>query len=75
MTKKIIDARNDTKGNVKAVLLQGNSTFTPKDRAIRMADAGQIENAHVVRRANAAPHLRTNPDGNKRNNLDTLADD
>lgn len=75
MTKKIIDAVNDSKGNVKAVLLQGNSTFTPKDRAIRMADRGQIENAHVVRRANATPHLRTNPDGSARNNLDTMAED
>lgn len=75
MPKKIIDAVNDSKGNVKAVLLEGNTTFTPKDTAIRMADRGQIANAHVVRRENAAPHLRTNADGQKRNNLDDMADD
>lgn len=73
--KKIIDAINDSQGNVKAVLLSGNSTFTPKDRAIRMADRGEIKNAHVVRRQNAEPHLRSNPDGSKRNNLDTMAED
>lgn len=75
MPKKIIDAVNDARGNVKAVLFEGNTTFTPKEAAIRMAERGQIANAHVVRRENAAPHLRTNPDGQKRNNLDDMAED
>ncbi|UTP38990.1 DUF3892 domain-containing protein [Phenylobacterium sp. LH3H17] len=75
MAKKIIDAKNDSKGNVKAVLLEGNKTFTDKEAAIRMADRNQISNAHVVRRENATPHLRTNPDGSRRNNLDEMAED
>lgn len=75
MSKKIIDAKNDAKGNVKEVLFEGNKTFTPLDTAIRMADRGQISNAHAVRRENAATHLRTNPDSSVRNNLDQMAED
>lgn len=75
MSKKIVDAKNDSKGNVKEVLLAGNKTFTPLETAIRMADRGQIANAHVVRRENAATHLRTNPDGSRQNNLDEMAED
>ena len=40
-----------------------------------MADRGEIENTHVVRRSNAKIHLRTNADGAKGNNLDTMAGD
>jgi hypothetical protein len=73
--RKIVDAKNDSKGNVKAVLLEGNKTFTDKETAIRMADRGDISNAHVVRRENAVTHLRTNPDGSRKNNLDEMAED
>jgi hypothetical protein len=40
-----------------------------------MADRGEISGAHVVRRAGAKVHLRSNPDGRERNNLDFLAED
>ena len=75
MTKKIIDAKNAPDGTIASVRLSGNAGWTPAETAIRMADRGQIENAHTVRRANAKPHLRTNPDGKERNNLDYLAED
>jgi hypothetical protein len=42
---------------------------------MRMADRGEISNAHSVRRENAKPHLRTNPDGRTSNNLDDMAGD
>jgi hypothetical protein len=42
---------------------------------MRMADEGRLSNAHTVRRSNAKPHLRTNPDGVSSNNLDDLARD
>ncbi|MCX8905891.1 DUF3892 domain-containing protein [Vibrio parahaemolyticus] len=49
MTKKIIDAKQDSKGNITQVRFEGNSGFTSLDTAMRMADRGQIENAHTVR--------------------------
>ena len=73
--RKVIDAKNAPDGTVSHVKLSGNKTWTSVDAAMRMADRGEIENAHSVHRSNAKPHLRTNPDGRKANNLDTLADD
>jgi hypothetical protein len=75
MTKRIVDAKADAEGDISHVRFRGNSGFTPVETAMRMADRGQIENAHTVRRENAKPHLRSNPDGRKANNLDTMAGD
>ena len=41
--KKIVDAQNDSDGNVKSVRLKGNKTFTPIDTAIRMTENGKID--------------------------------
>ena len=73
--RKVIDAKNAADGTVLHVKIAGNSTWTPVETAMRMADRGQLSNAHSVNRANAKPHLRTNPDGRERNNLDYLAED
>ena len=73
--RKIVDARADDEGDITHVRLEGNSRFTPVEQAMPMADRGEIDNAHVVRRYNAKPHLRTNPDGKASNNLDTMAGD
>lgn len=75
MTRKIVDARADGEGDITHVKLDGNTRFTSVERAIPMADRGEIANAHVVRRSNAKTHLRTNPDGRTRNNLDEMAGD
>lgn len=77
MTKgrKVIDARNAPDNTVSHVKIEGNATWTPVATAMRMADRGELSNAHSVHRENAKPHLRTNPDGRERNNLDYLADD
>ncbi|MBL4749641.1 MAG: DUF3892 domain-containing protein [Amylibacter sp.] len=73
--RKVIDARADSEGDITHVKLDGNSRFTPVEKAMEMADRGELENAHSVNRSNAKPHLRTNPDGAKRNNLDDMAGD
>lgn len=73
--KRIVDARADREGDITHVRFDGNTRFTPVERAIPMADRGAVENAHVVRRSNAKPHLRTNPDARKANNLDDMAGD
>ncbi|WGO99779.1 DUF3892 domain-containing protein [Saccharophagus degradans] len=76
MGKKVIDAKQDGKGNITAVKLSGNSSFTPVETAMGMADKGQIDNAHTVRPKNGTKaHLRTNPDNRKGNNLDEMAKD
>ena len=75
MPKKIVDARADSDGDITDVLLQGNSTFTPLQTAIRMADRGQIENAHVSHTGEGKPYLRTNPNGEEWDNLDYMAGD
>ncbi|MEZ9588791.1 DUF3892 domain-containing protein [Vibrio cyclitrophicus] len=73
MTKKIIDAKQDSRGNITQVRFDGNSGFTPLETAMRMAERGQIENAHTVHARDKKPHLRTNPDRKKGNNLDEMA--
>jgi len=73
--KKIVDARADDDGDITAVRFDGNTNFTSVERAIPIADRDGIENAHVVRRRGAKTHLRTNPDGSHKNNLDDMAGD
>ena len=73
--RKVVDARADEEGDITHVKLEGNQRFTPIEKAMEMADQGEISNAHTVRRSNAKPHLRTNPDRETSNNLDDMAGD
>jgi len=75
MGKRVVGARSDSSGRTTSVRLSGNTSFTPISTAIRMADRGQIQGAHVVRPSCADPYLRTNPDGRVGNNIDTLSGD
>lgn len=72
--KKIVDAKADSKGNITAVKIKGNQTFTPLETAIRMTKQGKID-AVVVKPHHAKEHLRTRPDSKETNNLDNLAND
>jgi len=72
--KKIIDAKSDSEGNIKAVKLDGNKTFTPIETAIRMTEQNKID-AVVVDPKDAVKHIRTRPDNKNNNNLDYLAGD
>jgi len=71
--KKIVDVKNDLNGNVAEVRLEGNKTFTPIETAVRMAENEKIDAVPVYPK-NGKPHLRSKPDGNKKNNLDYLAE-
>jgi len=76
MGKKVVDAKQDSKGNITAVKFKGNSTYTPVETAMDMADRGQIDNAHAVHPSNGTKdYLRTNPDNESGNNLDEMAKD
>ncbi len=73
--KKILNARQDAEGNISAVLLQGNTTFTPIQTAIDMTKRGQIDAVHVEKSQNAKEHIRSKPDTKTGNNLDEMAKD
>jgi len=78
MTKKppkIVDARGDKDGDITHVKLEGRQNFMSVERAIPMADKKQIDGVHVVRAPDKKIHLRTNPDGRDRNNLDYMVGD
>jgi len=72
--RKVVDARQDKKGNISHVLLDGNQNYTPINKAVEMAENGKIENAHTVRPKGRDPYLRTNPDCRSNNNLDSMAE-
>ncbi|NNN70888.1 DUF3892 domain-containing protein [Vibrio sp. 3-2(1)] len=73
MTKTIVDAKCDSKGNITSVKFAGNLTYTPLETAIRIADNGGIANAHAVHPNSSNPYLRSNPDKNQANNLESMA--
>jgi hypothetical protein len=73
--RKIVDAKAKPNGNISHIRFEGNSRYTSVERAIPIAERGEIANTHVVRRSGAKPHLRTNADGRNRNNLDYMAGD
>lgn len=73
--KTILDSKQDSQGNISAVLLKGNSTFTPIDTAINMTKRGQIDAVHVKETVHAKEHIRSRPDSKIGNNLDEMAKD
>ena len=72
--KKIVDAKNDENGNVKSVRLDGNTSFTPIEIAIKMAEKGKVDGV-VVNPKDGEKFLCSIPDREKKNNLDELAKD
>ncbi|TMP88007.1 DUF3892 domain-containing protein [Pseudoalteromonas ruthenica] len=71
--RTIVDARCDSKGNITHVKLDGNSSFTSVQKAMPIAERGDIQNAHVVHRKHTNNYIRTNPDKSHANNLDEMA--
>ena len=75
MTRKVVDAKQDEKGNITHVKIEGNERFTPVETAIPMAERGELKNVHVVHRKGGNDYLRSNPDSRTKNNLDEMAKD
>ena len=73
--RKVVDAREDERGNITQVKIEGNQNFTPVEKAIDMAKQGHLANAHAVTKKDGSEYLRTNPDGRTKNNLDEMAKD
>ena len=74
-SKKVVDARSDSKGRTISVRFEGNLTDTPIETAKRMVKKGQVAGIHIVKTSKNTSYLRTNPDKNKGNNLDHLCGD
>lgn len=70
--RTIVNARNDAKGNIKDILLKGETTYIPLAKAVPRIKNGEIK-AVVVRPKDAKVHIRTPPDSRTKNNLDELA--
>lgn len=73
--KKIVDAREDDAGRISHVRFADNKNFTPVEKAIPIAERGEIDRVIAVQRRDGSKHLRTKPDGRKGNNLDEMAKD
>lgn len=74
-SKKIVEVKKDKAGNIDKVRFEGNENFTSKEKAIDLADKGKVSGVHVVHLHEGEEHLRSNPDGDKDNNLGALAKD
>lgn len=71
--REVVDAREDDTGNIVAVKFKGNQNFTNEAKARELIERDGGKNIHVVQRKDAKPHLRTNKDSKKKNNLDEMA--
>jgi (p)ppGpp synthase/HD superfamily hydrolase len=71
--RKVIDAISDKKGNISAVKIQGNKSFTPIKTAIKMTDNNELSNVVAVHPQKGKPYLRSKPDSKTSNNLDEMA--
>ncbi len=70
--RRIVSVREDERGRNIAFRFQGNAQYTPLRTAVKLAEQGLIENAHVVR-AGRKRYLRSNPDHTRDNNLNDMA--
>lgn len=65
----IVGVRQDKDGDITHVKLEGNQRATPLDQAVRMAQRGEIKDAHAVEGKNK-DFIRSDRDGAENNNLD-----
>jgi len=71
MTKKRLKAikETDTGLNVRFEDVSSKTELTLK-QAIKAVEKGSYPDHHVVERSDGIKYIRSNPDGNKRNNLE-----
>ena len=73
--KKVVAVKKDEKGRISAVRFEENKNFTSLETAIRIAERNEIENIHVLTRKDRKKWLRSNPNKEKKDNLQELAKD
>jgi hypothetical protein len=70
--RKIVDAKADSKGNISAVKLEGNSNWTSISKA-KVMTKNNVVDAVYVNPSKSSDYIRQRPDKSKSNNLDDLA--
>lgn len=68
---KIVKVKKDSYGDIKQVMFD-NGQVASVDKAIRMAAKSEIDGVNVGRARNGRQTLRSNPDGQSKNNLMNL---
>jgi ribosomal protein S26 len=74
-SRKIDGARSDEKGRTTHVRFEDNQRYTPVDKAIPIVERGEVSNAHVVKPKGQKPYIRTNPNQNQSDNIDSMSGD
>ncbi|OPY57870.1 MAG: hypothetical protein A4E55_01349 [Pelotomaculum sp. PtaU1.Bin035] len=67
---KIEKVKRNSEGDITDVII--NNNVYSINEAIMMARDGKIEGVNVAKARNGREYLRSNPDDNKANNLDSL---
>ncbi len=70
-TTTITKVRKNSEGDITDVMLENGSVYSIKE-AILMARDGLIEGVNVSRAKNGREYLRSDPNGSKGDNLDSL---
>ncbi len=70
--RAIVDAKADSKGNISAVKLEGNTNWTNINKAKEMTKNNLID-AVYVNPSKSSDYIRQRPDKSKFNNLDEFA--
>jgi hypothetical protein len=68
---KIIKVRKNPEGDITDVMLENGNVYSINE-AITMAKDGLIEGVNVGQAKSGREYLRSNPNGSKNDNLDSL---
>ena len=68
---KVIATRKDEKGTIIEYKLD-NGQVVGHSEAVNLAESGEIEGCNVATARNGVKSIRSNPDGDPGNNLDSL---
>jgi hypothetical protein len=68
---KITKVKKNTDGDITDVMLENGNVYSVNE-AIMMARDGVIEGVNVGKARNGREYLRSNPNGDERDNLDNM---
>lgn len=71
MSEKIVAVRKNEEGSIIEMQLSSGKIVDYK-QAHEMTRSGEIEHVQLIRGKDGEDHLRSQPDGDKSNNLDQL---
>lgn len=68
---RVVATRKDTTGTITQYKLDNNQVVDHK-QAVSMVESGEIEGCNITTAKNGVKSIRSYPDGNPDNNLDSL---